>query len=230
MIRRFWPILVIVALLVGGYALGLSQTLSWQALAVRQAQLRALVAAQPVTTGAGYVLIYLIAVAASFPGAAIITAAGGLLFGVLLGTALAITGATLGASLLFVAARSALQPLLAARVGALLDRLRPGLQRDGFLYVVSLRLIPVVPFWLINLAASMSGMRLRDFVAGTALGMIPGTTIFASIGAGVGAVLAAGETPDFSLIFSPIVFGPLLGLAALSLVPVLWRHWKHARG
>ena len=230
MIKRFWPILLIVALLVAFYALGLTSLLSWPALAARQAELLGLVAARPVASAAGFIALYAVAVAASFPGAAIITVAGGLLFGVVLGAALAVTGATLGASLLFLAARGALRPLLAARAGGLMERLRPGLERDGFLYVVSLRLIPVVPFWLINLAASLSGMRFRDFAAGTALGIIPGTTIFASIGAGVGAILAAGETPDLSLIFSPMVFGPLLALAAISLVPILWRRWKQNRG
>ena len=227
---RIWPILLIVGLLAAGCALGASSLLSWQDLAARQAALRHLAATQPVTSSVGFVLVYALAVAASFPGAAIITVAGGLLFGVVLGAALAVTGATLGASLLFVVARTALRPLLTARAGVLMDRLRPGLERDGFLYVLSLRLIPVVPFWLINLAASLSGMRFRDFAAGTALGIIPATTIYASIGAGVGAVLAAGQTPDLGLIFSPIIFGPLLGLAALSLLPIGWRHWRQRGG
>jgi uncharacterized membrane protein YdjX (TVP38/TMEM64 family) len=75
----------------------------------------------------------------------------------------------------------------------------------------------------------LSGIRFRDFVAGTALGIIPATTIFASIGAGVGTILAAGETPDLSLIASPLVLGPLLALAALSLLPIGWRRWKQRR-
>ena len=230
MIKRFWPILLIVALLAAGYAFGVTSLLSWPMLAARQAELRQLVATQPVTSAVGFVLIYAIAVAASFPGAAILTVAGGLLFGVVLGAAFAVTGATLGASLLFLAARGALRRLLTARAGGLVDRLRPGLEQDGFLYVLSLRLIPVVPFWLINLAAALSGMRFRDFAAATALGIIPATTIFASIGAGVGAILAAGETPDLSLIFRPMVFGPLMALAALSLVPIGWRRWKSRNG
>ncbi len=230
MIKRFWPILLLVLLLGGGYAFGLPYLLSWQKLAARQADLRDLVATQPLASGAGFVLIYAIAVAASFPGAVIITVAGGLLFGVVLGATLAVLGATIGASLLFIVARGALRSMLTARFGALMERFRLGLERDGFLYVVSLRLMPVVPFWLINLAASMSGMRLRDFAAATALGIIPATTIFASIGAGVGAILAAGQTPDLSIIFSPIVFGPLMALAALSLVPIVWRWWRRNRG
>jgi len=230
MIKQYWPFFLVVPLLGAGYVLGVPSLLSWQGLAARQAELREIVAAQPVTSAAGFVLLYAITVAASFPGAAIVTVAGGLLFGVVLGAALAVTGATIGASLLFVVARGALRPMLSARVAGVMARLQPGLERDGFLYVLSLRLIPVVPFWLINLAASMSGMRLRDFAAGTALGIIPGTTIFASIGAGVGAILAAGQTPDLSIIFRPIVFGPLMALAMLSLVPILWRRWTKNRG
>ena len=225
-LKRLAPLLLILAALALAYALGLQRQLSWTALAAHQAALRTWVQAEPLATAAGYVAVYTLAVAASFPGAIWITITGGLMFGTALGAALAVCGSTLGAILLFLAARSALGPFLERRAGRLLDRVRPGLQRDGFLYVLALRLIPVMPFWLINLAAALTGVRLSHFIAATVIGIIPAVTVFASIGAGIGGVLAAGQIPDRSIIFSPPVLLPLLGLALLSLLPVAWRHWS----
>ena len=225
-LRRLAPLLLILAALALAYALGLQHQLSWAALAAHQAALRTWVQTEPLATAAIYVAVYALAVAASFPGAIWITITGGLMFGTAWGAALAVTGSTSGAILLFFAARSALGPFLERRAGRLIDRVRPGLQRDGFLYVLALRLIPVVPFWLINLAAALSGVRFSHFVAATVIGIIPAVTVFASIGAGLGSVLAAGQTPDLTVIFSPAVLLPLLGLALLSLLPVGWRYWN----
>jgi uncharacterized membrane protein YdjX (TVP38/TMEM64 family) len=91
---------------------------------------------------------------------------------------------------------------------------------------MALRLVPVVPFWVVNLAAAIAGMRLSMFVPATALGIAPATFVFSSIGAGVGAVLAAGQTPDLSVLFTPQIILPLVGLAILSLLPVAWRRWR----
>jgi len=146
------------------------------------------------------------------------------------GAALAVAGATIGAVLLFLAARSALGGWLTGRSGGLLDRVRPGLERDRFSYLLALRLLPVVPFWLVNLAAALVGMRLGSFALGTLLGIIPGTAVFASVGAGLGSVLEAGRDPDLSVILRPAVIGPLVALAVLALLPVAWRHWRAARG
>jgi uncharacterized membrane protein YdjX (TVP38/TMEM64 family) len=229
-LKRFAPLLLILSLLAAGLAFGVQHQLSWAALAAHQAALRTWVAADPFATAAAYLGVYTLAVAVSFPGAIWITVAGGLLFGTIAGAALAVTGATIGAVLLVLAARSALGPFLARRAGRLIEGLRPRLQRDGFSYVLALRLIPVVPFWLTNLAAALAGVRLSHFVAATLIGTIPATTVFASIGAGVGRVLAAGRTPDVFVILSPPLLLPLLGLAALSLLPVAWRRWKAANG
>jgi uncharacterized membrane protein YdjX (TVP38/TMEM64 family) len=227
-LKRFLPLLLIVALLAFAYAMGWHRLLSWQALGAQQTALRARVAADPVLAALAYVGLYTVSTAVSFPGAVVITVAGGLLFGTVLGAVLTVIGATLGGTLLFLAARSAFAPLIARKGGALLDRLRPRLERDGFSYLLALRFLPVFPFWLVNLAAAASGIRLGVFVAATFLGIGPATTVFASIGAGLGTVLAAGGTPDLGLVFSPPVLLPLLGLACLALLPVAVRHWKGA--
>ena len=179
---------------------------------------------------AAYVASYAAVVALSLPVGALFTVGGGLLFGTLAGGALAVAGATGGAILLFLAASSALGPLLAGRAAPFLDRVRPGLQRDGFSYLLAIRLIPAVPFWLANLAPALVGMRLASFAGATFIGIMPASFVFAGIGAGVGSVLAAGGQPDLSVIWSAPVLLPLLGLAALSLAPVIWRHWRARNG
>lgn len=227
-LKRLGPLVLILAMLAAGFAFGLQHQLSWTALAAHRAALRTWVEAAPLATAAAYVAVYALAVAVSFPGAVWITVAGGFLFGTALGAALAVSGSTVGAVLLVLAARSALGPLLARRVGSLIERMRPGLERDGFSYVLALRLIPVMPFWLTNLAAALAGVRLSHFAAATLIGTIPATTVFASVGAGVGEVLGTGRTPDISVILSAPILLPLLGLALLSLLPVAWRWWKAA--
>jgi uncharacterized membrane protein YdjX (TVP38/TMEM64 family) len=119
---------------------------------------------------------------------------------------------------------------LARKGGRVVQIIRDGLQRDGFSYLLAIRLIPAFPFWLVNLGAALGGMRLLPYAAATLIGILPGTFVFAWIGAGIGDVLAAGGIPDLSLIFSPRVIGPLIALALLSLLPVFWRRWKRAGG
>lgn len=220
---RLWPLAVIGAGIGLAGALGLDRHLSAEALAANHAALAALVRANPVATAAGFVAVYAAAVAISLPGGVFLTLSGGLLFGPLWGTALSVLGAGIGAVLLFLAARYALADLLARKAGPLLERIRPGLERDGLSYLLVLRLVPLFPFWLVNLAPALVGMRLGPYVLGTFLGIIPATAVFAGIGAGLGEILAAGGRPDLGVILSPGVLLPLIGLALLSLVPVLWR-------
>ncbi len=228
--RRLWPVALVLVALALAYAAGVQRVLSVRFLGQQQQALHAFADARPVLALASYVAIYAVAVALSLPGSVVLTLAGGLLFGTAIGAAAAAVGATTGAMLLFLAARSSLGEVLARRAGPLMDRIRPGLQRDGFSCVLALRLLPVVPFWLVNLAAALVGVRPGPFVLATAIGIIPATVVFASVGAGLGSVLAAGGEPDLSVIARPAVILPLLGLAALSLLPVAWRRWKPAGG
>jgi len=221
-LRRLWPLLLALALALL-WGSGAARLLSFEALSDHRAALAAWVAARPAAAAAAYVMVYALVVAVSLPGGVVMTLAGGLLFGAWLGTALTVAGATLGACALFLAARSALAPLVAGRAAGLVDRIRPGLERDGFFYLLTLRLIPAVPFWLANLAPALVGMPFGAFAAATFIGIIPGTAVFAGIGAGLGEVLVAGGRPDLGIVFSPPILLPLLGLAALSLLGAWWR-------
>lgn len=226
--RRFLPLLLLVAALALAWALGLQRFLDLDALAERRVALAELVVRYPVLAPAGFVAAYVVVVALSLPGAVVMTLAGGLLFGAAPGAALAVLGATAGACLLFVAARAALASSMERRGGRALQRAIAALRREGFLYLLTLRLLPVVPFWLVNLAGALAGMRLLPFAAATAVGIVPGTAVFASIGAGLGGVLDAGRRPDLSTIFSAPVLLPLCALAALSLAGAWWRG-RHGR-
>lgn len=229
-LRRFWPPLLLIAALVAVWLGGIGQWLSWSTLARHQLALAAWVQAHPLFAPSLYALIYIVVVALSLPEAAVVTVAGGLLFGTLLGGMLAVVGSSIGAVMLFLAIRHHLAHAIAARGGRLIDRLRVEIEDSGFSYLLAIRLVPAFPFWLVNLAAGLSGMRLLPFTAATVIGIVPATFVYASIGAGVGKVLAEGGVPDLSLIFSPGIIGPLIGAAALALLPVAWRRWRRRHG
>jgi uncharacterized membrane protein YdjX (TVP38/TMEM64 family) len=215
--------LAVVVLVALAWALGLHRYLTLEALAAQREALAGLVAARPVLSALVYVVAYIAVVAFSLPGGAVMTLAGGLLFGAFIGAFLAVLGATIGAAVLFLLARSAFAPLVAGRAEGLLGPLRAGLARDGFFYLLSLRLVPVFPFWLLNLAPALLGMRFAPYLAATFLGIIPGTLVFAGIGAGLDEVFLSGASPDLGVIFSWGVLLPLLGLASLSLFGVWFR-------
>ncbi len=227
--RRLIAPIVLVALIVAVWASGLTRFLSWSALAQEQATLNGWVSAHRLLAPCLFVAIYVGSVALSLPQAGLLTLLGGVLFGTLAGGSLAVTGATIGAILLFLIARSAFAEPLARRGGAALGKLRDELHRDGFSYLLALRLVPLFPFWLINLAAALCGMRLGAFAAATLIGIMPTTFVLASIGSGLGGVLTTGARPDVGAVFSWPVLGPLLAMALLSLTPLIWRKWR-ARG
>ncbi len=205
------------------YALGLQDYLSLEALRRYRGALDAFVAAHAIVAPAAYLLVYAAIVAVSFPGASFLTIAGGFLFGAGFGTALAALGATLGATALFLIARTSFGDALARRAGPRGERLRDGFQRDGFSYLLFLRLVPLFPFWLVNLAAALFGMRLLPYVAATAIGILPVTFIFAYFGAGLETTLEAG--PPASPQFLLALLLPALVVLALILV----RRWRRGR-
>ena len=227
-LRRFWPPLLLLAAIAVAWASGVSRLISWDTLARHQLELAVWVDTHPILAPSLYIVAYAVVVALSLPEAAVVSVAGGLLFGTLLGGTLAIVGSTIGAIVLFLAIRHHLAHAVAARGGRLIDRIRMALARDGFSYLLAIRLVPAFPFWLVNLAAGLSGMRLLPYVSATVLGVIPATFVYTSIGAGVGKVLAEGGAPDLGVIFSPGILVPLVGFAALSLLPVAWRRWKRS--
>ena len=225
-LRRSLPVAILLLGLVAFFALGLNRQLSLETLSRNEAEITSWVAANQTLADVSFVLALASIVAFSLPAAALMTAASGFLFGVWLGTALSLVGATLGAIALFTAARSAFYDLFRARAGAALPRLEAGFQRDSFSYVLFLRFVPLFPAWLVTIVAALLGMSPRRFVLATLLGSIPGCIVFSGIGADFGLLFKNGQTPDLGAIFQVRTLLPLLGLAILSLLPVLYRHWR----
>jgi uncharacterized membrane protein YdjX (TVP38/TMEM64 family) len=227
---RVIPLVILVGVLIAGWFLGLPQLISWQALADNQARLHAAVADNPGAAMAWFIGLYAFAAAVSTPGSFMISVASGVLFGTWLGAACSLVGATLGAIVLFLVVRSALADFVARRAHRVMARVGPALERDGFLYLLALRLTTVVPFWLVTIVSALAGLRLLPFAGATLLGIIPATVIFASVGAGMDALIAGGARPDASVLLSPPILLPLLGLALLSMLPIAWRTLRPATG
>jgi uncharacterized membrane protein YdjX (TVP38/TMEM64 family) len=173
-----------------------------------------------------FILGYAVVVAFSLPLGTLMTLAAGFLFGPVLATAYVVVAATIGSLAVFLAARSALGDFFRRRASGFLKRMEDGFKRNEFSYLLFLRLVPVFPFWLVNIVPAFLGVSLRNYVIATFLGIIPGTAVFAAVGNGLGAVFDQGKTPDLSIIFQPAILLPILGLAVLSLLPVAYNHWR----
>jgi uncharacterized membrane protein YdjX (TVP38/TMEM64 family) len=219
--RRLLPLGLFVAawivfMLAGGY-----RYLTFSALARNRDWLCSLAQQWSILAAFAYIAVYATLVALSVPGAAILTIAGGFLFGTWVGALSAVIGATLGATAIFLAARAGLGGLV-RRAGRFVGKLEAGFRADAFSYLLVLRLVPIFPFWLVNLVPALVGVRLSTYMLATFLGIIPGTFVYASLGNGLGNLV---EEPDLAIIFKPSVLLPIIGLALLALVPVGYKHW-----
>ena len=223
-------LIVVAAIIAVAAALKLTgalDVLSFAALARNREWLVAEVAALGIAAPILFVLAYAACTALSLPTGLLLSTLGGFLFGTLWGGLLILVGATLGATIVFLAARTVLGDVLRARAGPFLQRLEAGFREDALSYMLVLRLVPLFPFWLVNLAPAFLGVRLSTFVIGTFVGIIPGAFVYASVGTGLGAILESGGTPDGAAILQPRVLVPIAGLAILALVPVIAKRFRH---
>jgi uncharacterized membrane protein YdjX (TVP38/TMEM64 family) len=230
--RNWARLLLLPALILLGvgavFVFHLDRYLTFQALAANRAWLLKEVADNLLVALLSFGAVYIVATALSLPGATILTMTAGFLFGPILGAAIAVVSATLGATLVFVIARTSLGEVFRHRSEGALAKLKDGFAKGAFNYLLFLRLVPLFPFWLVNLVAAFLDVRLRTFVLGTAIGIIPGAAVFSYVGGGLGAVLDSGKAPDARIILSPEILVPLLALAFLSLVPIAYRRFRRA--
>lgn len=224
--KRLLPLLILGAGLAAFFGLGLNDYVSLDTLRDNREALGAWVAANLALAVGIYVLTYALSTAFSLPTGALLTLTGGFLFGTWLGGFLTVIGATIGASVVFLAAKTALGDVLRAKAGGAIRKMEEGFRENAFNYLLVLRLVPLFPFFVVNLAPAFLGVPLRTYVAATFIGIIPGTFVYASVGNGLGAIFAAGQEPDLGIIFKPEVLGPIVALAALSLVPVFYKKIK----
>lgn len=220
--RRLWPVALIVVALAAAWASGVHRYLSLETLREQQDALRAFVAENTVLAFAIYIAVYATATILMLPGALWITIAGGFLFGLWGGTPATIVGATLGASILFLAAKTSVGSALRERAGPFVQKLEKGFQEDAVSYMFALRFLPIVPFPVANIAPALFGAKFRDYVLTTALGIIPGVIAYTWIGAGLGATFAAGREPDFASVARNLV-PAVIALAVVSLLPVAYK-------
>lgn len=223
--KRALPLAAIAAAVGVALFLRLDQYLTFDQLRLHRSELAAFVASMPVEALGLFVIAYAFTTATSFPGAAVLTLTGGFLFGRWQGTAAVVFGATIGASALFLVARTALGDALKTKAGPWLSQMENSFNTNAFSYLLVLRLVPAVPFFVVNLVPAFLGVPLRTFVATTALGIIPGTFVFASIGAGLGSIFDANEQLSFKGVFTPEIVAALMGMALLSLIPVAMKRF-----
>jgi uncharacterized membrane protein YdjX (TVP38/TMEM64 family) len=229
MMLRFGPVALIVALAVAAYASGLLHHLSLDQLNASRGLLEARVAAHPAASALAFAGIVAAAVTLCLPVVMVLAMAGGLLFGMVEGGLLAALGTTLGGVLIFAICRTAAGDLLVRLAGRRVARLQAGARSDPFALVLTLRLIPGMPFWLINIGAAVMRLPFGAFALATALGVIPSSLIYASLGSGLGRMFAAGIRPSAATLLQPHVVAPLVALALLAGVPVAWRMWRRRR-
>jgi uncharacterized membrane protein YdjX (TVP38/TMEM64 family) len=239
---RFLPLAVAAALLGIVYVTGWHRELSLAALLRHRAAIDGFIAAHKAAAVLAYIGLYMGVAALSIPAGAWLSITGGFLFGGIVGASAAIVGATLGATALFLIARSAAGEHLARRAGPVVERFAAGFRADAFNYLLFLRLVPA-PFWLVNLVPALLGVRLRTFVTATAIGIIPVTFIFAFFGAGLDSVISAHEARDQACratgaavcdiqfeaasVLTPTLLAALAGLGLLALIPVIAkRFWR----
>ncbi|MBL4918773.1 TVP38/TMEM64 family protein [Szabonella alba] len=224
-LSRRLPFLLILVVAVPGAFL-LRDQLDFAALAGHRAELLAFRDANYALAALAFTLAYIGIVAFSLPGATVATLTGGFLFGLFPGVLFNVTGATIGAVLIFLAARAGFGAGFANAVserGGAAARLQAGLRDNEWSVLFLMRLVPALPFFLANLLPAFMGARLYPFAVTTFLGIIPGALVFTSVGAGLDEVIARGETPDLSVILAPEILLPILGLAALAALPLLIR-------
>jgi uncharacterized membrane protein YdjX (TVP38/TMEM64 family) len=237
-LRRWLPPVVLAVLMALGFAFGLHDRLTLSNLIMQRQDLGDLVEANLGLAVVAYLGVYTAAVALSFPGASLLTIAGGFLFGWVLGGIATVFGATLGACAVFLVARSSVGDVLTGRAGPFLSRLAEGFRADAFHYLLFLRLTPVFPFWLVNIAPAIFRMPLPSYMLATFIGIVPGTFAFTFIGSGLDSVIAAQEAADpgcaaagtcridVSALVTPQLLVAFFALGAASLIPVVLRKWR----
>lgn len=225
-IKRFIPIIILIAGLILAIVFDLDKYLSFEAIGEHYGQLRNHIDQQLLLSLFLLCMTYAVLVAFSIPGASILS----LLYGALLGTwvagSLVVIAATIGASLIFLAARYALQDSLKKRAGPWLNKMSEGFNENAVSYMLFLRLVPAFPFFVVNLVPAFMGVSLRVFVLTTFFGIIPGTFVFASIGNGIGSILEAGQSPNMDSLITMEILLPLAALGVLSLIPIIYKRVK----
>ena len=222
MMRRLPMIIILVVAAIGAFTL--KDYLSFETLRDNRESLIAFRDNNFFLTVLVFVAAYVAIVALSLPGSTVATLTGGFLFGTAFGTVFNVMSAGTGAVLIFLAARYGFGEKLGAKLessdGAI-KKIKDGIDENQWSMLFLIRLVPAVPFFVANLLPAFLEVPLHRFAVSTFIGIIPGAFVFTSVGAGLGAVFEAGETPNLGIIFEPHIILPILGLSVLAALPIV---------
>ena len=225
--RPNWRKVALATVLVGSlgafFALGGHRWLTFENLKTHREALLAFKDRHFASMIVGAALVYAAATALSFPGGVLMSLAVGFLFGRWVGTAIVVAAASVGATAAFLSARYLFADAVRRRMGPRLSRLARGFERDAFNYLLFVRLVPVFPFWLMNLVPALTPVSTRTFFAATALGILPGSFVFTNVGESLGRIESTRELVSAEVLLSLA----LLGL--LALVPIAWKKMRTRR-
>ncbi len=222
LVRNLPLIGILIVAAIGAFTL--RDYLSFEALADNREVLVAFRDANYLSTVIVFMAVYIVIVAFSLPGATIATLTGGFLFATFPGALFNIVAATIGATVIFTAARWGLGERLASKMDAsdgAVKKIKDGIDANQWEMLFLIRLVPAVPFFVANLVPALVGVPVARFVITTFLGIIPGAVVYTSVGAGLGEVFAQGEAPNLGIIFEPHILLPILGLCALAALPIV---------
>jgi len=244
-LRRLLPVVVVAALVAAVLMSDWRSAVSLETLILHRMAIDAFMTEHRLAGLAIFMLLYIVVVALSVPGAVWLTLTGGILFGPFVGTAATVVSATIGASVIFKIAQSAVGETLLRRAGPRAAKVAEGIRADAFSYLLFLRLVPAFPFFLVNLAAALVAMPLPTFIAATMIGIIPATFAFSLAGAGLDSVIAAQAASfqacsaagradcrihfDPTQVLTPQLVGALVALGIIALVPVVVKRWRARR-
>ena len=226
--KRWWLVVVLAGLVAAFYALDLGQYLSLATIKSRQAELETWRAAQPLLAGLLFFAGYVAAAALSLPGAAVMTLAAGAVFGLGWGTLIVSFGSSIGATLAFLTARWLLGDWVRARFGERMAAVNAGVAKDGGFYLFTLRLVPVFPFFMINLAMGLTSMRPRTFYWVSQLGMLAGTLVYVNAGTQLARIDSLSGIVSPGLLGSLVLLG-VFPLAARKIVDAVQARKVYAR-
>jgi uncharacterized membrane protein YdjX (TVP38/TMEM64 family) len=229
--KKFLPLIFLLCLMVALHMLGLTKHISFAQFLQQYAMHKAAIAASFWQSSLIALAIYILVVALSVPGATFLTLTFGILFGCLWGGTLAVIGATFGAGILYIATRTALGDMLKRKASDKIAHFQAGFAKNAFNYLLFLRLTPLFPFWLVNIAPALLNVPLNTFLLATLLGVIPATFIFANVGAGLASLVEVQASNctlndcafslDLKSLVTPQILLALTGLGLLSLIPML---------
>lgn len=231
MAKRLPIIIIAIVAALGAYFL--RDYLSFDALADNRESLIAFRDNNYLMTALAFIAAYTIVVAFSLPGATIMTLTGGFLFATFPGALFNVTGATLGAVGIFLAARWGFGEALGKKLEGsegIVRKIKDGIDENQWSMLFLIRLVPAVPFFLANLIPSFVGVPLSRFAISTFIGIIPGAVVYTSVGAGLGEVFARGETPNLGIIFEPHILLPIIGLCVLAALPIVIKAVRGKKG